>query len=291
MVAIAAPRGRVEDLLELTKPRIVALVMATVAAGFYMASSATLSGLLLFHTLLGTALVSAGTNALNQVAERDVDALMRRTRNRPLPAGRLALAEAGFFAWSAGVGGIAYLAVFVNPLTAALAAVTLVTYVFVYTPLKRYTSLATLVGAVPGALPILGGWAAATGELTPGAWVLFGIVFLWQLPHFLALAWLFRDDYARAGMKMLSVVQGAEATFRQAVLYAVALLPLSLMPTMLGLGGAVYFVSAFGLSSWMIVAAVRVARCHSGTAARRLFLTTVLYLPALLLVLVLDKAL
>ncbi len=289
MVAIALSRSRAGDFLELTKPRIVALVMGTVAAGFYLASPTGLAGLALFHTLLGTALVSGGTNALNQIAERDVDALMRRTRDRPLPAGRLRLPEASLFAWTTGLGGIGYLAAFVNGLVAMLAAATLVSYVFVYTPLKRHTSLATLVGAVPGALPIAGGWAAATGGLPLGAWVLFAIVFMWQLPHFLALAWLFREDYARAGLKMLSVVQGADSTFRQSVLYSVAMVPTSLTPTVIGLAGPFYFFSAMGLSLWLIWVAWMAARHQTAAAARRLFMTTIVYLPAILLVLTLDK--
>ncbi len=291
MVVVAAPRSRPTDFLELTKPRIVALVVLTVAAGFVLATpTVVVGGFLLFHTLLGTTLVAAGTNALNQVAERDVDALMRRTRDRPLPAGRLGLSEASLFAWSLGAGGIIYLTILVNGLAGALAAATLVSYVFLYTPLKRRTSLATLVGAVPGALPIVGGWAAATGTLDLGAWVLFAIVFLWQLPHFLALSWLFREDYAQAGLKMLSVVQGADSTFRQSVLYAVAILPVSLTPSVLGLVGLPYFVGAIGLSSWLIWVALAAARDHSPAKARRLFITTVLYLPALLGLMVLDKA-
>jgi protoheme IX farnesyltransferase len=289
VVAIAAARSRTTDFVELTKPRIVALVMLTVAAGFYLAASSRLAGFLLFHTLLGTALVAAGTNALNQVVERDVDGLMRRTRDRPLPAGRLGLHEASLFAWSLGIGGIVYLAMLVNAIAAALAAGTLVSYVFLYTPLKRKTSLATLVGAIPGALPVVGGWAAARGSVGLGAWVLFSIVFLWQLPHFLALAWLFRDDYARAGLKMLSVVEGAESTFRQSVLYAVAMLPVSLTPTVLGLAGPLYFLGAIGLSLWLIWTALTAAREQSAGSARRLFLATVLYLPAILVLMMLDK--
>jgi protoheme IX farnesyltransferase len=289
VVAIAAARSRTTDFVELTKPRIVALVMLTVAAGFYLAASSRLAGFLLFHTLLGTALVAAGTNALNQVVERDVDGLMRRTRDRPLPAGRLGLHEASLFAWSLGIGGIVYLAMLVNAIAAALAAGTLVSYVFLYTPLKRKTSLATLVGAIPGALPVVGGWAAARGSVGLGAWVPFSIVFLWQLPHFLALAWLFRDDYARAGLKMLSVVEGAESTFRQSVLYAVAMLPVSLTPTVLGLAGPLYFLGAIGLSLWLIWTALTAAREQSAGSARRLFLATVLYLPAILVLMMLDK--
>jgi protoheme IX farnesyltransferase len=290
VVAIALGRSRPADFVELTKPRIVALVVLTVGAGFYVAAPGVPQGLLLFHTLLATVLVAGGTNALNQVLERDVDALMRRTRARPLPAGRLRVAEAALFAWMLGAGGIAYFALFVNALAATLAACTLASYVFLYTPLKRQTPLATLVGAVPGALPVVGGWAAARGTLGLGAWVLFAILFLWQLPHFLALAWLYREDYARAGLKMLSVVGGPESTFRQAVLSAVALLPVSLCPSVLGLAGPVYFGGAIALSAALIAVAGAAAGDPSAMRARRLFVATVAYLPALLVLMALDAA-
>src|SRR5581483_7812979 len=179
-----SPHSAARDFLQLAKPRIVGLVIVTAAAGFYLAAPAGVGLALFLHLVVGTALVAAGTNALNQVAERDTDALMHRTARRPLPTGRVSLGAAAMFAWTAGVLGVAYLAVFVNILTAAIAAATLLSYVFLYTPLKRKTSLNTLVGCVPGALPILGGWAAAGGSLGVGAWVLFGILFLWQLPHF-----------------------------------------------------------------------------------------------------------
>ncbi|NNG15906.1 MAG: protoheme IX farnesyltransferase [Gemmatimonadales bacterium] len=277
---------RLADVLELAKARIVGLVLVTVAAGFYVANPSDLDWLLLLHTLVGTALVAAGTNALNQVVERDVDARMLRTVNRPLPAGRLAIGAATFGAWVAGVLGVAYLLVLVSPVVALLAALTLLSYVFVYTPLKKRTSLATLVGAVPGALPIVGGWAAAGGRLGEEALVLFGVLFLWQIPHFLALAWLYREDYARAGLCMLSVGDDGTRTFRQASLYAFVLVPLSLVPVGLGLAGWIYFWGALGLSCWMLRVAVQAARRPSQRAAGRLFKATVLYLPALLALLV-----
>jgi heme o synthase len=245
----------------------------------------------LFHTLLGTALVAGGTNALNQVAERDLDALMRRTQRRPLPAGRLAPAQATVFAWTIALAGLAELALFVNRPTAFLAAATLVSYVFLYTPLKRRTSLATLVGAVPGALPIVGGWAAAAAPLDIRAGTLFGLMFLWQIPHFLALAWIYREDYERAGMKMLSVgdMDGA-ATFRQAMVNAAALLPVGLVPFVLGMAGAVYFAGALVLSAGLFALAVSAAREPSQTAARRLFLATLVYLPAILSLMAANRA-
>ena len=276
--------------MELTKPRIVGLVVATAAAGFYLAAPGGVDVTLFLNAMLGTTLVAAGTNALNQVAERDVDAIMRRTARRPLPTGRVGPADAAWFAWLLGASGITCLAALVNPLTALLAAATLGSYVFLYTPLKRRTTLATLVGGIPGALPIVGGWTAAGGTLGIEAWVLFWILFLWQLPHFLALAWLYREDYARAGLRMLSVgdADGLN-TFRQAALYAVALLPVSLVPTLVGVTGPVYFFGAVVLSGWLVWVGFAALRERGAPQARRLFLTSVWYLPALLGLMVADK--
>lgn len=283
-------RDRAADFVELTKPGIVALVLVTVTTGFYVAGAGSIAGLQLFHVLMGAAAVAAGSNALNQVWERDVDARMKRTNARPLPAGRLAVPEALFFAWTVGLGGIVYLAVLVNGITALLAATTLVSYVFVYTPLKRKTSLATLVGAVPGALPIVGGWAAARGSLDMAAGALFALLFLWQLPHFLALAWIYRDDYAAAKLPVLSVSDGGKATFILALLYSVALLPVSLSPTILGTTGSLYFYGAIALTLWLIWASATVVWNQSMAKARRLFLTTIWYLPAILVLMMIDKA-
>ncbi len=288
--ALALNRSRLADYVELTKPSIVGMIVVTVAAGFYLGAPGPIDLPLLLHTMFGSALVAAGSNALNQVLERRVDAQMRRTKNRPLPAGRLRVSDATLFAWAISVVGVAYLAVFTNATVAALAAATLASYVFVYTPLKRKTSLCTLIGAIPGALPIVGGWAAAQGTVSLGAWILFALLYLWQLPHFLALAWLCRDDYARAGLRMLSVTEGAEATFRQALLYTVALLPVSLVPTLLGTTGPLYFAGAMVCSLWLIWATGSVAREHSRGKARRLFVVTVLYLPAVLILMMIDKA-
>ena len=286
----APPTASLADFLALTKPNIVALILATVAAGFYLGSNGPLAVGTLLHTLVGSALVAGGSNALNQILERRIDARMRRTRQRPLPAGRLAPGASAVFAWGLGLVGVAYLLVFTNAIVAALAAATLVSYVFLYTPLKRHSSLNTLVGAVPGALPIVGGWAAARHDLALVAWALFGIVFLWQLPHFLALAWLYREDYARGGLRMLSVTDGADATFRQALLYSVALLPVSLVPSLLGATGPVYFLGAAALALWLIAATAGVAADHAPKKARRLFLVTIVYLPAILVLMVADKA-
>jgi protoheme IX farnesyltransferase len=266
------------------------MVMLTVAAGFWVASPSAQRGLLLFHTLLGTALVAAGTNALNQVAERDLDALMRRTRSRPLPAGRLDVVTAAIVAWLCGSGGVLYLAVTVNPVVATLAAATLVSYVFGYTPLKRRSSVATLVGAIPGALPIVGGWAAATGGLEFQAWALFGILFLWQLPHFLALGWLYREDYARANLKTLSTNDSdGRMTFRYASLYAAALLPVSLVPTLIGITGGGYFFGAALLSSGFLCVSSLAARNTTRSNARRLFTSSLAYLPLLLVLMVVNR--
>ena len=293
MTSVAAARtaAAAAPLLELTKPRIVALVLVTIVAGYVMASPADGVALApLVHVLLGAALVAGGTNALNQVSERDVDALMRRTSRRPLPTGRLAPRVAALFAWSIGVAGILHLAIAVNVLTATLSAATLVSYVFLYTPLKRRTPMATLVGAVPGALPIVGGWTAAGGALGLDALVLFGILFLWQLPHFLALSWMYREDYARAGLRMPSVGDpDGTRTFRHATMHAALLLPLSLAPTMLGLAGVVYLAGAAAVSAWLLRAAVAAVSAPSAGTARRLFLASLIYLPILLVLLIADR--
>ena len=293
-IAFSVPRAAPADYLALTKPRIVAMVLVTVAAGYVLAPPSALSGaarmLVLAHLLVGTALVAAGTNALNQVWERDVDAHMRRTAGRPLPAGRLSVVEATVFAVGAGLLGVAYLGLLVNRLTATIAAATLVSYVLVYTPLKRRTALATLVGAVPGALPIVGGWTAAGGSLDARAWLLFALLFLWQLPHFLALGWIYRDDYARAGLPTLSAGDpDGRRTFRQAALDAAALLAVSLAPTLIGMTGAFYFIGAIGLSTWLLWTSGACARNPSTDRARRLFRATLVYLPSILFLLIVDR--
>ena len=290
MVVVFPSKVQFTDLMVLSKPRIVLMVMLTAAAGFWMASPTGQQTLLLFNTLLGTALVAAGTNALNQVAEQDLDALMRRTRMRPLPAGRLSPTVAALFAWLAGVAGIGYLAVTVNLLTAALAAITLLSYVFVYTPLKRHSSASTLIGAIPGALPIVGGWTAATGSLAFAAWALFWIMFLWQLPHFLALGWLYREDYARARFKLLSSGDSdGRLTFVYASLYAAALVPVSLVPTLLGITGGFYFFGAALLSTGFFIVSSTAARHSSAMNARRLFRSSLAYLPLLLLLMAVNR--
>jgi heme o synthase len=265
-------------------------VLLTAAAGFYLGSRGGVDVRLLVHTLIGVALVAAGTNAFNQVRERDVDARMHRTAGRPLPSGRLTPRAAAVFASIISVGGVAYLARAVNLLTAALAALTLASHVFLSTPLKRTTTLNTLIGAVPGALPIVGGWTAAGGTLGPAVAALFWILFLWQLPHFLALAWIYREDYARGGLAMLSVSDpDGRQTGRMVILYAMALLPVSLLPTLLGVTGAVYFFGALALGVAYAAASLALTRTATVARAWRVFLVSIVYLPALLTLMVVDK--
>jgi protoheme IX farnesyltransferase len=272
---------------DLTKPGITRLVVLTAAAGFLLGARDAVDPVLLAHALLGTALVAGGTNALNQWWERDADARMNRTRRRPLPAGLLRPGDALAFAIIIAITGIVWLAAFVNTLTAGLAALSLASYVFVYTPLKRLTPLALFVGAVPGALPILGGWTAAGAGLTGAGWVLFGILFLWQLPHFLALGWLYRDDYVQGGFAMLSRGDpDGRVTARQALLFAAALVGVSLGPVPVGLAGTPYLVGAAVLGLALLGWSAEMMRHPSPARARRLFLASVLYLPALLLLLV-----
>jgi len=277
-------------LLELTKPRITQLVLLTTAAGFYAGARGRVDLWLLAHTLVATALVAGGTNALNQLRERDVDARMRRTQGRPLPSGRLSARAAAWFASAISVAGIAYMAVAVNWLTAGLAALTLASYVFLYTPLKRTTSLNTLIGAVPGALPIVGGWTAAGGRLDVAAASLFWILFLWQLPHFLALAWIYREDYARGGLAMLAVEDPTgRRTSWMVLLYALALVPVSLVPTLVGVTGSLYFFGALTLSLGYALAGAGMALATSAKRAWWVFFVSIVYLPALLILVVLDK--
>ncbi len=278
------------DYIELSKPRITLLVVITAAVGYFMASGGRLWPLGLAHIMLGTGLVSAGASVLNQVMERDADARMHRTRNRAIPAGRVSAGAGLAYGMVMGLGGVLYIAIFLNALTALLAAATLASYVFVYTPLKRVTTLNTLIGAVPGALPPVGGWAAATGTLPREAWVLFLIVFLWQVPHFLAIAWLLREDYARGGFRMLSVEDPeGRSTGRHIALGALALVPVSLSPTLLGMTGSTYFFGALVLTLAFAALALWMARRPVDVRARWLFLGSIAYLPALLAVMMIDR--
>ena len=274
---------RLVDFVALTKPRLNLLVLVTTLAGLYLASPTGVEVGLLVNTLVGTALVAGGAAALNQVWERRTDALMRRTSTRPLPGGRLGTAEGAWFGVSLSAIGLAQLGVAVNATAAAVAASTLISYILVYTPLKLRTSLATLVGAIPGALPPVIGWSAATGRISLEALVLFGIVFFWQMPHFLAIAWLYRDDYANAAIPLLPVLEpDGRRTGQQALLYSAALWPVSLLPAAVGLAGVPYMMVATVLGLLFVWLALRFARARSMATARALFLFSITYLPLLL---------
>jgi protoheme IX farnesyltransferase len=275
-------RAPLADWVELTKPRITTLVVFTALVGFVAAAESTPWTLLLVAALAGTGLVAAGASALNQVMERGTDALMHRTRARPVPAGRIRPVEASVFGAALTLAGLGVLASVCGAAAALVAIATWASYLFLYTPLKRRTHLATLVGAVPGALPPVIGWAAASGTVEPGAFILFAILFLWQVPHFLAIAWLYRDDYERGGFPMLPVIdREGRLTGRQAVLHSAALLVVSLSPVVAGLGGMLYLAGALVLGAGLTLAALRLLRERDLVAARGLFLASVVYLPAL----------
>src|SRR5215210_1012657 len=283
-------RERLAAYAELTKPRITFLIVLTSAAGFALASPGRLDYLALFRALLGIGLLSSGIATLNQYAERDLDGLMRRTANRPLPAGKLAPWEA--LAFGAGITILAeiYLLVLVNPLSALLGLTVIAGYVFAYTPLKTRTTLSTLVGAFPGAVPPLIGWTAARGSISLEGWVLFAILFLWQFPHFLAIAWMYREDYGRAGILMLPVVEpDGKVTAQQIVVYTILLLPVSLLPTALGMSGRVYFYGALVLGLLFLYSSLRAAFSMSRQQARRLLLASVIYRPLLFILMVLNR--
>jgi heme o synthase len=285
----SATPSRAADFLTLTKPRLNSLVLVTTAAAYYLGGGEQLSWAQLLNTMAGTALVAGGASTLNQYLERHTDRLMRRTGMRPLPDGRLHPQDALSFGVLLSSIGIAELSLFVNPLTAWVALVTLASYVLVYTPMKTRTSLSTIVGAVPGALPAVIGWTAATNTLSIEGWVLFAIVFMWQMPHFLAIAWMCRDDYARAGIPLLPVIQpDGRTTGYQSVLYTAVLIPISLLPTAVGLSSAYYIVGAITLAAILMVLSLEFASTRSLPAARRLFFGTILYLPLLWIVLLAD---
>lgn len=288
--AIATAPARVADFVELTKPRITFLVLVTTAVGYALGVGPSFHPEVFLSLLVGTAFVSGGASALNQWAERDADARMARTCSRPLPSGRLAPTDALAFGLTISAVGLALIAGAVNGLTALLAAVSLASYVLAYTPLKRVTSLCTLVGAVPGAIPPMMGWAAARGTLDREAWALFAVLFLWQLPHFLSIAWIYRDDYARGGFPMLPVTDpDGKSTARQTVAYAAALVPVTLLAGALSAAGESYLWSAVGLGAVFVGCAIVFAVKRSVKAARVVFLVSVLYLPAVLGLMVLDR--
>ncbi len=283
--------GLPADYWELTKPEISFLVLLSTLAGFLLGSEAIgyVDGWTLFHTLIGTAFTAAGSGVLNHAMEHRWDALMRRTANRPLPAGRIAVPHAYLFGITLSLIGVVYLYFKVNPLTGILAFATVALYLFLYTPTKRVTTLNTLIGCIPGALPALGGWAAATGSLGAGGWALYAILFFWQMPHFLSLAWMYRKDYARAGFAMLPVVdETGIRTARQTLLYTVLLVISSLVPYFLGLAGHLYLAGALLLGIYFLVPVLRFYRHRTNQQARKVLLASILYIPALLVVIFLD---
>ena len=283
-------RGRIADYIELTKPEVVWLILMSTGAGFYLASQGAVDLLLLFYAVMGTALVAGGTGTLNQYLEREGDARMRRTQRRPLPGGRLKPGKALVFGILLSTMGVLQLALAVNLLASLLALITLGSYLLLYTPLKTRTVYCTLVGALPGAMPPVIGWAAARGEIGLEAVVLFAMLFLWQFPHFLAIAWMYRDDYERGGIVMLPVIdREGKSTGRQIVFCAWLLLPVSLMPAFLGMAGPIYLFGCIALGLAFAYYAVSAAFSRSFRGARRLLLASVVYLPLVLALMVVDK--
>lgn len=285
-------RARIGAFIELTKPGIVRMVLVTAGAGFFMASGLghPLDVVLLLHTLFGIGLAASGACGLNEYAEWEHDALMHRTADRPVPSLRMKPRTALLFSGLLVMLGLLHLQLFVGAVTTALVALTVVTYVLIYTPLKRQTWLATLVGAVPGALPILAGWTAGGGGMTAPGFALFGTLFLWQMPHFFALAWIYRADYARAGFRMLTTMDpDGSRTARQIVLYGAALIPVSTLPAVYGLSGTPYLVSALVLGTAFLGLGIAMAMRRDDRHAMRLFLGSVVYLPLLLIVMVIDR--
>ncbi len=289
-VAARTP-SRINDFYELTKPRMNFLVVITTMVGYYMGGRDRHDWPLLLSALVGTALTAAGASVLNMYIERDLDKNMPRTRNRPLPAGRVQPVEALAYGVGLGVAGVVMLLFLVNPLTAALGAITLLTYLFVYTPLKRISSLNTVIGAIPGAIPPMMGWTAATGVLSVEAIALFAILFIWQMPHFLAIAILYKDDYAAGGFKMLPNEDDdrLSMTSRQILLYGLALIPVSIVPSVVGLTAGLYFTVAVLLGMGYLSFGISVAASRSRVDAKKLFFASIIYLPLLLAAMMIDR--
>ena len=289
----------IRDYIELTKPRITWLILMSTGIGYFfgLPSAPTWLGFLknipllqFLHTILGTGLIASGSAALNQWYERASDVKMRRTAHRPLPAGRLTAGRALTFGVAISVAGFLELWLGVNLLSGVIGFLTLAVYLFVYTPLKSRTWWSTTIGAVPGPMPPLIGYAAAAGALTRESWVLFAILFLWQFPHFYAIAWMYREDYARAGICMLPVVEpDGRSTARQIVLYGIALIPVSLIPSLLGMAGSIYLIGALVLGLWFLYSGVRVALDRTLGRARGVLINSVLYLPLIYGLLLLDR--
>lgn len=279
MMPIIEPGNRLADFVALTKPRLNSLVVVTTVVGYLAGRVEVIDPVVLANTTIGTALVAGGAAAINQIAEHDLDGRMLRTRDRPIPAGRLQSTEATWLAVLLVVAGLTQLAFGANLIAAIIALATLVSYVGIYTPVKRLTHWAVLVGAVPGALPVVVGWAAA-GPLSIGAWALFALVFVWQLPHFLALTWLYRLDFEKSGLPLLSVIDpSGQRTTRHLLAYTVLLVPVSLTPAWLGLVGLCYVAGATIMGAGLLVLATRFAADKSTDRARVLFRATLLYLP------------
>ena len=284
-------RGRVLDFAELFKARLTLLVLLTTAAGFYLGAESPISYAALFHVVFGTAAAAAGAAALNQWWERKLDALMRRTRTRPVPAGRMRPAEALTLGVALSVLGVSYLAATGNALSATLAALTIVIYIFGYTPLKRASTANTVVGAIPGAIPPMIGWVAARGAIEAGSWSLFAILLLWQLPHFFAIAWMHREDYSRAGFRMISSDdRSGERSASQSVFFCILLLVIAGLPAFLGVVTFAYLAIELVLGGLFVAVAMRFLKARTARAARLLFITSIVYLPLLLAALVLTKA-
>jgi heme o synthase len=283
-------RSRLNDYVELTKPRITWLILMSTAVGFYFGHTGHWTFWPMLHALIGTGLIASGTAALNQWYEREADVKMRRTNGRPLPSGRIRPRNAFWFGVALEVTGTIELWYGVNPLTAWLGIVTIVLYLCAYTPLKQKTWWSTTVGAIPGAMPPLIGYAAAANTLTPAAWALYAILLIWQFPHFYAIAWMYREDYSRAGIKMLPVVEpDGHSTARQIVIYAVLLIPVSLLPMWLGMAGGIYAVGALAMGLAFLYSGVRVSLDRTRLRARHVLLASVIYLPVLYILMVVNR--
>ena len=282
-------REKLAAYLELTKPRIAFMLVLTSAAGFYLGSKGDFDFVLFFNSVVGIALLAFGVATLNQYIERQTDTLMERTATRPLPTGKITPNEALIFGILQCVVAELYLLFLVNGLTAALGLIVIVGYVLLYTPLKTRTSASTAIGAIPGAMPPLMGWTSAANEVTLGAWILFAMLFLWQFPHFLAIAWMYREQYAKAGIKMLPVVEPeGKITAQQIVIFTILLLPVSIMPYFFGVSGVIYLVGASLLGLWFLWTSIQAARAKSNEMARRLLLVSVLYLPIIFALMVFN---
>lgn len=283
-------REKLAAYLELTKPRIALMLVLTSAAGFYLGSGESFNFVVFINAMIGITLLAFGVATLNQVWERKTDALMERTAKRPLVVGKITFNEALIFGLLQCVVAEIYLTFLVNGLTAILGLIVIVGYVLLYTPLKTRTSASTAIGAIPGALPPLMGWTSASNEITLGAWILFALLFLWQFPHFLAIAWMYREQYGKAGILMLPVIEPeGKITAKQIVIFTILLLPISVAPFFIGLAGWIYLIGASVLGLWFLSASIGAARAKTNEKARKLLLVSVIYLPLIFLLMVFNK--